>query len=153
MVDFLRLLRSPDAILLAIAHISLGFGYYTFATFIPDYVTTSPYSMTTSEASLIVSSLGYGSIAGRIIFSGISMASHKATNYIFILSVCVCGLTNLLVPLCKDSIAFYTNGVAYGIALGKIVWSLWNCRNILTFCWYQPISSFPQYVFDISEFN
>ncbi|XP_071086712.1 monocarboxylate transporter 13-like [Haliotis cracherodii] len=117
-VDFLRLLRSPDVIIVAIAHISLGFGYYTFATFIPDYVTTSPYSMTTSEASLIVSSLGYGSIAGRIIFSGISMASHKATNYIFILSVCVCGLTNLLVPLCKDSIAFYTNGVAYGIALG-----------------------------------
>lgn len=48
------------------------------------------------------------------------MASKKAANYIFIFSLCMCGVTDLLVPLCERSLAFYINGAAYGLALGEI---------------------------------
>ncbi|XP_067668188.1 monocarboxylate transporter 13-like [Haliotis asinina] len=118
MVNCLQIFRIPGAITVSIAHITLGFSYYTFSTFLPSYVTASLSSVTTSEAALIVSTSGYGSMAGRVIFSGISMASSKAANYIFLFSLCMCGVTDLLVPLCERSLDFYINGATYGLALG-----------------------------------
>ncbi|XP_071086263.1 monocarboxylate transporter 13-like [Haliotis cracherodii] len=118
LVSCLQIFRIPGAITVSVAHITLGFSYYTFSTFLPAYVTASLSTITTSEAALIVSTSGYGSMVGRVIFSGISMASKKAANYIFIFSLCMCGVTDLLVPLCERSLAFYINGAAYGLALG-----------------------------------
>ncbi|XP_067668183.1 monocarboxylate transporter 6-like [Haliotis asinina] len=118
MVNCFQIFRIPGAVSVSIAHFTLGFSYYTFSTFIPEYVTTSLFKLTTSQAALVVTTPGYGSMAGRVIFSGVSMATERAAKYIFLSSICVMGLTNLLIPLCTTAEAFYVNGSMYGLALG-----------------------------------
>ncbi|XP_046325619.1 uncharacterized protein LOC124110361 isoform X4 [Haliotis rufescens] len=118
LVNCFQIFRIPGAVTVSIAHVTLGFSYYTFSTFIPEYVTTSMSRLTATQAALVVTTPGYGSMAGRILFSGISMSTVKATNYIFLLSICGMGITNLLIPLCANATAFYINGAVYGLTLG-----------------------------------
>ncbi|XP_071086288.1 monocarboxylate transporter 13-like [Haliotis cracherodii] len=117
-VNCLQVFKIPGTITASIAHIAFGFSLYTFSTFVPEYVTTSISRLTATQAALVVTAPGYGSMAGRIIFSAISMATDKAANYIFLLSICGMGVTNLLIPLCENPTAFYINGTVYGLALG-----------------------------------
>ncbi|XP_067668185.1 monocarboxylate transporter 13-like [Haliotis asinina] len=118
MVNCLQIFRIPGTVTASIAHITLGFSYYTFNTFVPGYLTSTMSRLTPSQAALIVTAPGYGSMVGRIIFAGISMATEKAAYYIFLLSICGMGVTNLLIPLCENATAFYITGAIYGLGIG-----------------------------------
>ncbi|XP_046325636.1 uncharacterized protein LOC124110368 isoform X4 [Haliotis rufescens] len=117
-INCFKIYRLPGAFAFSIAQVTFGFCYYTFTTFLPDYVSTPPFNMAASEAALIVSSSGYGSIFGRLIFSGIVMVNTKGTSFIFVFSSCMCGITSLLVPLCTSSTTLHINSAVNGLAIG-----------------------------------
>ncbi|XP_071086701.1 monocarboxylate transporter 13-like [Haliotis cracherodii] len=117
-INCFKIYRLPGAFAFSIAQVTFGFCYYTFTTFLPDYVSTPPFNMAASEAALIVSSSGYGSIFGRLIFSGIVMVNTKGSSFIFLFSSCMCGITSLLVPLCTSSTTMHINSAVNGLAIG-----------------------------------
>ncbi|XP_067668211.1 monocarboxylate transporter 13-like [Haliotis asinina] len=117
-INCFKIHRLPGAVVFCVALFPFGFGYFTFPTFLPGYVTAPPFSMTSSEAALIVSSSGYGSMIGRVLFSGIAMVNKHSTKYMLILSGCVCGISNLIVPLCDGPATLHISSAVNGLAIG-----------------------------------
>ncbi|XP_067668186.1 monocarboxylate transporter 13-like [Haliotis asinina] len=117
MFNCFKIYRLPGALAFSIAQLTFGFSYYTFATFLPDYLTTS-FSMTSAEAALIVSSSGYGSIFGRVIFCAIAMVKKNGICYILFFSSCMCGISNMIVPLCDGPTTHHINSAVNGLAIG-----------------------------------
>ncbi|XP_067668189.1 monocarboxylate transporter 13-like [Haliotis asinina] len=117
-INCFKIHRLPGALAFSIAQLPFGFGYFTFSTFLPDYVTASPFSMTSSEAALIVSSSGYGSMLGRVLFCGIAMVNTQSTKYILVFSGCLVGISNLIVPLCDGPVTLHISSAVNGLAIG-----------------------------------
>ncbi|XP_046570701.1 monocarboxylate transporter 4-like [Haliotis rubra] len=120
-INCFKIHRLPGALAFCIALLPYGFGYFTFPTFLPDYVTASPFNMTSSEAALIVSSSGYGSMFGRVFFCGIAMVNKHSTKYILLFSGCLCGISNLIVPLCDGPATLHISSAVNGLAIGELV--------------------------------
>ncbi|XP_046570615.1 monocarboxylate transporter 6-like isoform X2 [Haliotis rubra] len=73
----LQMFKISGAIHISFVYIFLGFSYYTFSSSLPDYLTSTLSTLTSSDAALILSTSGYGGMVSRIVSTGISMEAGR----------------------------------------------------------------------------
>ena len=130
---FKVLLRNPFFILYLISSTCTGLGIYIFGSFVPEFANITFPELSSTQTAIIVSAMGVGSFAGRLIFSSLAATSPRAPLTLFILSLALCGVSNGLIPLCTNYGLLVFNSAIQGMFFGKsslIVWIGWGYLTI-----------------------
>ncbi|XP_046325646.2 monocarboxylate transporter 10-like isoform X2 [Haliotis rufescens] len=116
--DRVILKQRPLFVLFLLSAVFSGVSLFIYGSYIPEHAITAVPDVTSTEIAILVSAIGGGSFFGRILFGSLSMTSPRAPLILFTTALGLCGVSDILVPICRSYISLMLNSTLHGLFLG-----------------------------------
>ncbi|XP_067668210.1 monocarboxylate transporter 13-like [Haliotis asinina] len=110
--------QRPLFILFLLSATFSGISLFIYGSYIPEQAVAALPDVTSTEIALLVSAIGGGSFFGRILFGSLSMTSPRAPLILFTTALGLCGVSDILVPICRSYVSLMFNSTLHGVFLG-----------------------------------